>query len=858
MRARSIAVPHGTWILVAVLAAGCGLSPTTDLTGGGSSGTPRCESCEGEDGGQPAPPLPDGATVGFLRTTAPTPTQFLLRGTIPVPPGTFPRIDGRDPFTILDWNGTPLPTQTEAVSRYPREDDGADVVELLAVVNRDPTLSVGANLSYRVLQQPRVPLPGPGTTGIEDLRATESLPTSVVAFLDDPSALEIVTYDCFGNPYVARPLDGTGHMRIMRRGRVQSELRIYDTMVPEPFINGPTGTLPHSFGVHAYVSTLRGQEILGLDLRFNNGHSGRDTTSTLDNPLDKLYFERIEIRVPLGWTLIQDFPDPFFGGSHIEGTQRVWDLVGPNQDGSMHVIRWQGQFHRRLFLSTTADQGLAAAYSQGAGRAFATRGTDPVMGHDYWSWWNRGTARYFPQRYVLPSLAHVGIPALRSELQGNYGQLRNLLENGGSTNGEYPVVSGVLGWGHPYGVSYGGMTSGNEIFMVDGVTTAEAASTAGYQWYVAQHRMHTDRQPSALYDIDGEPTSVERWLVENASADFVPFYCYLTPFLGGSYPDPFGFAAAPRFQINYVQSHGLQPDYEGEHLGFDPHDLQHLIRYTRSAKVLGWLGNDSVAKDDLRMQAEDFNLSYHQFRNDSFGGTQSSGLRMNQNFVASNPHKGCSFGRGEAWGLDCAVAAYAFAQQGWRVAKRPWLRQVLRLVSDGQGSCTGFVQAFVSDKAVNGLYRARQLIEQSITENALQGLRETVFRNFDSANSDLAAEVLIDSLYGFVGEMSWFPGQNGPWRYTGIGPLNVALPIWCSRSQMPGNAWTAGDIETYQDWASFAYGYELTGDPLFLEKALEQLDFYPNLLNGLTNEGTENIENRAALLALVQHLAGQF
>ena len=138
----------------------------------------------------------------------------------------------------------------------------------------------------------------------------------------------------------------------------------------------------------------------------------------------------------------------------------------------------------------------------------------------------------------------------------------------------------------------------------------------------------------------------------------------------------------------------------------------------------------------------------------------------------------------------------------------------------------------------------------------LQGLRETVFRGNDQAHSDMVRDVLTDSLYAFIGEMSWFPEEHGPWRYTGIGPLNVNLPVWCSRDEMPPDAWTVGDIETYQDWSSFAYGYELTGDPLFLEYALKQFGGSQSLYNSLHFEGTDNVENFAPTLALVQHENG--
>ena len=126
---------------------------------------------------------------------------------------------------------------------------------------------------------------------------------------------------------------------------------------------------------------------------------------------------------------------------------------------------------------------------------------------------------------------------------------------------------------------------------------------------------------------------------------------------------------------------------------------------------------------------------------------------------------------------------------------------------------------------------------------------------YDPGHADMARDVLVESLYAFIGGMAW-SADHGPWRYTGIGPLDVTRPIWCSRSQMPGDAVTPGDYETYQDWSSFAYGFEITGDPIFLEKALEQ-GWGTDLYAYLRDDGTENLENRAALIALLQHERGE-
>lgn len=832
----------------------CSLEGATDGLGGG--GSEPCYDCNGEDGGTPAPPAVNGQTVAVLETPAPPQaiTEFLVHGTFPVPPNTYPRGDGKNPFVVLGWDGTALTTQTEIVTRYADGAEGADVVEVLAMAERDPAAADGATLRFEVIHAPHASPAAPGGADLADFGATDDLPAAVLAILSDPDALEITTYDCFGNRYSAKPLDGSGELVIKRHGAASTEIRIFQMMRPDPPVAGASGTLPHFFGVHTYLSTVSGQEILGLNLRFTNASTGRDTGSALDDPLDKVYFREIQVSAPANWSLLQDYPDPYFGGFSGDSSRWTWNLVKPLAGGKLHVMRWMGQFHRRLWLASPVHQGAAVNYAQDLGHGFCVRGTDPFTGDDLWSWWNKGTRRYFPQRYPMPALDHVGLGNLRGSLFNEQQRLANHLLNG-TNDGDYPVDANVMGWGHPYGVSYGGMTSGEEIFCWDGIKVAACGSYFGYRLYTALHRMHTDRMPNALYDLDGEPTSVERWLHENGDRDYVPFYHFVVPFLTSSYPDPFGFRNAPRFQINHVAANGLAAPYEGGHLSFDPHDYQHFIRYTRAPKVLVWLGNDSIAKDDLLMQAENFHLSFHANCNDSSGGVHTSGLRSMKSFVATNPGKGCYFGRGEAWGLDCAVAAFAAAPPAWRNAKRPWLNEIIELLSTGQGECTGFIQAFISEKAVGGRYRARQQIEQSITENALVGLRETVFRGYDDTRAALARNVLVGSLYAFISPMAFEAGR-GPWRYTGIGPLDVTKPIWCAGSDMPSDAVTAGDWETYQDWSSFAYGYEITGDPIFLQKALEQVSFATDLYGYLSSQGLNNLENRAALLALLQHENG--
>jgi len=794
-------------------------------------------------------PQGDPRTVAMLETRAPVQLEFLLRGTVPVPPHIYPRSDGLSPFTILDYDGTPRPTQVEIVSRYPNDPEGADVVELLARVHRAPGVTVDAPVRYAVVLDI-----SPSAPPLDDL---QPVPEVVRDYLLDPLALEIRATDCFGNRYVSRPLGGVRELSVLHHGPVQAELRVYQDMLPEPAL--PGSTLPHLFGIHAYLSWFRDSTTVGLDLRFHNGHDGHDKNDERDDPLDTIYFRELELSMPEAWTVQQDFPDPLFGSERIENGRRIVALVAPEPGGGLHVMRWLAQFHRRLALSPAqpVDVALARTYLDAAGRAFCVRGF-VLEGREYWSWWNEKTSRYFPQRHQLPRLDNIGKPALENDLRGQLSLLATHLADGTSV-GDYPIAAPRLGWGHPYGVDYGGMTGGLEIDCYDGVSTAAAASQSGYRMYTALHRMATDRQPNALYRLDGEPSSVEEWLIENGDTDYVPFEQFVVPLTFGSRPDPFGVRNAPHFQVDYVRAHGLQPAYESRHFSFDPYDYQHFIRYTRAAKVLVWLGNDSLAADDLRMEAENFHLSYNANANEPGGNAQSSGLLSAMRYVAQFPGQGCPYGRGEAWGLDCAVAAYSSAAPDWRARKLPWFEQQAEFLLAAQSSCNGFIQSFVSNKAVDGKYQARQQIEQSITENALVGLNESVFRGADAGHAQMVRDVLVKSLRAFIGEMAWFPGQPGPWRYTGVAPLDPHLPPWCSRAEMPNDAWTAGDIETYQDWSSFAYGYELTGDTLFLRHARFQTGGtnFNDLVMRLRSAGTDNLENRAALLTVIQRITGE-
>jgi len=840
-----------------LLALALGLFAACSVGGGGDGvsggGGVNFGEDNGEDGGPAAPPVSVGEIAATVETILPGASSFILRSNIPVPPNTFPRTDGLLPFTIRDFDGTPLETQTEIVSHYADWNEGADVVEVMALVRRDPSMGSGSLAQYSVTASPRNAPSGPGTPDIADLASPLNLPSEVSALIADPQGIEIASYDCFGNKYVAYPLDGTGNITVLSHGRVETKLRVYQTMVAVSPRGGSTGTLPHFFGVHSYITTHTGENRVGLDVRFSNGHSGADTSTSLDDPLGKLYFSRIDVSMQANWFLEQGFTDPTFGDTSVAGNKRTVSLVNPLSNGSMHVMGWMGQFHRRLMLSISSTRALSQRYvHDGIGQGFVARDFDPNDNREYYSWWNRGTARYFPQNYQMPSLDHVGANNLRNGDRNLFDTFVARLRDGTSTNSNYPVASGNLGYAHPYGISYGGMTGGAEIIMFDGVETANSHSHYGSQAFKALHRMQTDRQSWTLVDADGSPSSVETWRRSGSAGDYVPFENFNGINLNKY--DPFGVGNAPQFQINYVANNGLKPSYENVFLGYDPHDYQHFVRYTHAAKVLVWLLNDALAKDDLRMQSESFHLAYHSLNYSSGGAYQGTGLKADQIFVSNTPGNAVNFGRGEAWGYDCAAATYAYSDQTWRNNKLPWFREMADMVAGSQIACSGFVQGLTGSKFLGNKYRARQQIEHSIIENMFQGVRETVFKGADLTYSDLLGDVLSRSLQGFISDLVFAPGFNTPRSQSAVGPRDGIGPPFCTQAQIPSDGYSKYN-EAYQDWSSFAYGYELTGDTKFLDRA--ELQFGAGVLyTRMINDGLNNIGNRAALLALVQRLNG--
>jgi hypothetical protein len=772
---------------------------------------------------------------GRMRVEAPGSSSFVLHGTLPVRPNTFPRADGKVPFQLRDSNGALVPTQVQAVSRYANGTWGCDVVEVVARVNPPAGTSRGAKLTYDVVDSPQAP-------------ATFSMNSELDALLKNSGSLILVGTDALGHRYRLDLLAGmtnpssSSTLDVRANGGQMVRLRTHGVLKPVgPQIGAPGGALPHMFGAHAYLTMYRDRPEFTLDLRIHNGMAGLNKFSPDDDALSTVYFKSLSLFVRQGWRAHFDVDDPAMGNPVNNGGWTVYPLVNGLAGGKVHYMPRQGEMHRRLAIAPIGLEDEARDLVEQKGLGFALRGLAPDN-QELWSWWNEATASYGTQRHVLPKLDFMSTTQLDGMLEGEYWGVRTALESGNP--GPFPILAPALGWAHPWGISYGGATGGAEIYLYDGLTVAERGSRLGILTAQMCARMHAERMPLQLWKQNGDPVEVKDVLVQGPNFPYVPMNYYVVLLNG---PDPFGFNQAPLFQVQAVQQAGLQPDYESQLAGYSPIDVQHYVRVTRSLKTLIWLSNDQLARDELRHAAGIAHLSYHEYAVNSSGLPAASGILGAEQFVNSNPGKGLNFGRGEAWSLDAIVGWYSLADDAWRAPMRRYFERVADLVAKGQVPCTGFVQASQVSGWLGGQYRARSNPESAIVDNALWAIKERVFRGVDAGRLAQTESIIRDATYGMIG-MGWSTQYNAPWfnlAVTSLGPTYVPFCV----SLPSGGADGGGD--NYQSWCSFAYGYELTGDTLFLQRAAA-MSGGGNLLLNLQNGGVENLQNKAALLATLQ------
>jgi hypothetical protein len=781
----------------------------------------------------------DGPVVAKVLVEAPEASDFILQATLPLPPGTYVQGETLVPLAVLTSSDTTaVPTQVEIVTNYPDPAQGAAVVEVIAHVRR-PDVPVGTPIEYEVVFHPHAAAPF-------------ELSHSVESLLSAPNSLLLRAKDVFGHMYQFDLLTDhrSGEGERVRDGAVVREHKTSGSLTPVTPVTGPQATLPHLMGVHAYVRTFDGEDFFALDLHLHNGFDGRDASTSSDDVLDELHFERLGLRLPGGWRIIDSAPNPHTGTQVLSQVMQDYDIVTPMGDGKLHMMLRQGQFWRRLMIARDAQaEARARLHLERRNMGFCQPGQS-VNGGELWSWWNEQTARYLPQAHRLPELDEI---STRENLRAQYAvaldNRLNQVRNG--TTSSYPVASGNLGWAHPWGVGHGGMAGGDEITPTVGVDIAWAASQAGYRHTELKARMNVDRQPLALYGADGESYAFHK--VVQTSGQYSPWLdqSFSMHPVGG---DAIGFSTAPMHQTAAANATGRVAPYREALIAYQPHDLEHYIRYLNNLLVLAWLGNDSLAKEQIEHSGELFRLTHCEAYIGTYGYKPFGGMLLRQDHVAAHPGQGVSYGRPEGWGLYAAAAAYALGDDDLRARFRPWLRNVVQIVAAGQSTCTGNITALHINSPLMGAYMTRQSFELAFVINALESVRRTVFEGSDVAIQHLLEQVVTNATYSTVQAPFWDDSVNAQRRVMGVGRSDMSIPDFCQA--IPTEAYYGLDRwETQSAMSPWAYTYAFTRDPVFLQRASQYLQGSGNLLHELQASWGAHLSHSAPLLAVVQKLS---
>jgi hypothetical protein len=771
--------------------------------------------------------------VAALQCQAPAQGNFVVHGTLPLPRGVWrPDSDPRSPFALVGADMRTLVTQCDVVSLYPNAADGVAVVEISAVVQQNSLPTPGTPLIFPVAW---MPFREGSMTLDQDLRA----------MLGTPGSLRLVTRDVFGHTYEAdlfkEVVSNDRRVPKTREGQVVHGYRTHEVLLPTVPVPGLEGTMPHMMGVHSYITVYDKQGFFSLDLHIHNGMDGLDKTSSDDDALQEIYFDQLDLVLPAGWSASTFQSSPSQGPLHVQIDGTHLPLIDQQADGSLHLMPCQSRLVRRLVVYRDADRAAALSALGQETLAFCIPGQTP-SGGERWSWWNRATARYFGQTRALPDLSFLGLDDLRDQLESEYA-LRSAQVASGSA-GNYPLKSAALGWAQPWGVAYGGMSGGDEINIFDGLRTTATASQKGYALALLTARCYLERQPTSLFDLDGEPTRVEDILIQPQGQEaYADGTFYIQP---SNSSDPFGFNEAPTFQTTAVQAGGLAPAYEEDLKSWMPIDVQHYIRFTRNLKILAWVGNDPLAKEQLLAAAEIFRLGFHEHPNSSAGYVQGTGLRSKMDHVELFPGQGVDFQRSEGWGTDAAVCAYALGNSATRTRLYPWFEIIAATVEAGQSTCSGNIMATYIGKTLDGQAYIRMVGHSSYADNALQGMRNSVFLGRDRDLAQRLADMILNNAYAQISTGFWDPVANQPYAWVGVGLVGTAGEF-CN--EIP--EWAKSPYTKPSYYSSLAYAYEYSGDSIFLFRAAQMLGG-GDLLTLLREQGEYQLELSAGMLAVLQ------
>lgn len=709
--------------------------------------------------------------------------SYTTSAVIPLPPGLLSVSDqekGRTPLSI-EVGGIRTPLQVTGLSRYP---DGISFDTALVSARVNVGQSGGG--SYRIFREDGQLTPtSPAHLDARSLvlNSPLTLHPEVRALFSAPGRLLARAHDPFGHAYSCDLTQNEqGPVRVYEYGAERLAFRVFCMLLPEAPVAGSAGTLPHLMGMLAYIVVNSHDEAIRVTLTTTNSIAGaplhnNDARATA---LGDLFFRDLAVQVEgdydttFSWTVPTTVPS-----TRANGVTTI-SIASPRSDGKMHFLRQLWEATTEFSLHTRTEAGYAAGavlarYQDISFTVDGVSGTNPSL--TLFSPANRHTARFGIAPSPWPSLAHLGVGNVRSNLTGKFTATKNFFNSGmcpiviTDVNGVPTEICGypylgtdvvtnsattpLLAFHHgPWGVKYGGMTSGAEITPgAPGFDTWATRSGDGLMEQYLRMNARLLRNP-VLRMLTGEPLSPSEATRIGQYGAYIPiraFNGYDFNFCGLC-DSLFGFRNAPVFQANYVLQNGLAPEYYSNMKGYHPEDDQHLIRLTAPLYAVLHLSGAPRARDMAMTMGH-----YAAFANSDkplyFNGAtpvyQSEalpGFRRGQSAV------GTSVGRAFAHLQSARVMAYALGDDALRTEKLPYHRFVANEIMARSQMWTGLLvkNSYYAKTSPNGRCNVSITREEGFIGVSNKALLERVLVSGDPSAAAALSNVILDHALAYL------------------------------------------------------------------------------------------------------------
>ena len=640
------------------------------------------------------PSTADGIIVGAVRVELPMVEEFNIRFTMPVPQGTALNWPDKTEFAIEDYDGRFVLAQTESVSLY--GNDEPNVVELIALVHRDPNSQPGQMATYLVKKIPEIDLP----------ENNINLLKSAINTIRQDSTVKFQTTDVFGHvyEYAIGNLNETPK-KVWASGPYINRVEVAGIMknlnAPE---GPPNGALENMHGIKVLLTAQVDRPYsLKVDVRIHNGLTDKSNTD--------LYYKDITVLIPndsASYSLTPKIKDPYWQDTQLTGDHTLTKIVKPH-GGGLHYFPERRQIVRSMILTQLGNTSEARAWFNLDGLGVIRDGYND-NNQRYYSW--QSIPGIFSAGGVLPTLPNnAPLNSLCQDQASDFEHYKQWMENGwgspdvGNSQYDYYFLAPVMGAFHIHAFDKNGSaTGGEEVLPHEGIGTATEGCKAWFYMADLKHHARIGRQnywakrDGTLPRVDEIKVVDETGLITHETTGYLTHVgvSAKTELMNIDKPNhPFNFKDAPTFQADYVDANSLIPDYKDLLDSFKPADFQHMIRDFYYLPMLIILTNNPLYKDSLDMLSNKFEFYFNE--HPIHVNSANSAYVLNDgssalSYSTLTPNNGRRFARG-FWGGYALNEAHRFATHDttWRRSNLDWYSFVNKLL-DLTIMCSGFFQ----------------------------------------------------------------------------------------------------------------------------------------------------------------------